>query len=120
MARHNELGKWGEDVAAERLRQDGFTIVERNWHSGHYEIDIVAVKDNRMVFAEVKTRSDDSVDPLDAIDAKKIRRTIKAADCYIRTYDIKHEPQFDVFAVIGHPGHFTVEHIKDAFFTTLE
>ena len=41
MAAHNELGKWGEDTAADYLQRNGYTIVERDWKSGHRDLDII-------------------------------------------------------------------------------
>ena len=119
MARHNELGKWGEDLACDKLVGEGYAIVERNWRSGHNEIDIIAARGNRIVFAEVKTRSETGVDPLEAIDANKISRLTRAAHSYIVTHDIKQEPQFDVFAISGNPADYKLEHIPDAFFPPL-
>ena len=43
MAAHNELGIWGEEVAVGYLQDHGYVILERDWHSGHHDIDIVAV-----------------------------------------------------------------------------
>ena len=43
MASHNELGKWGEDVAATYLERQGYTIMERDWKSGHRDLDIIAL-----------------------------------------------------------------------------
>ena len=56
MAIHNELGRWGEDYAADFLAAQGYRIVERNWRFGHHDIDIIASKGNEIVFVEVKTR----------------------------------------------------------------
>ena len=42
MAAHNELGKWGEEMAAEYLQQKGYRIIERDWRSGNRDIDIIA------------------------------------------------------------------------------
>ena len=42
MARHNELGKQGEEIAAQYLVGKGYEIVERNWRNRHKEIDIIA------------------------------------------------------------------------------
>ena len=72
MAQHNQLGKWGEEIACEKLITEGYAICERNWRVGSYEIDIIAMKGNRIVFVEVKTRSNDYVDTLESIDNKKI------------------------------------------------
>ncbi len=122
MARHNELGKWGEQLAVDLLVTKGYAIVERNWRAGNLEVDIVAMKDNRIVFVEVKTRSSGFVDPLDAIDRRRISRIVRAANSYVKAYNIPHEVQFDVIIIIGAPeGGDTpqIEHIPDAFLPPL-
>ena len=53
MARHNDLGKWGEQLAADLLVTKGYAIAERNWRAGNMEIDIVAMKGARVVFCPV-------------------------------------------------------------------
>lgn len=120
MARHNIVGKWGEELACEKLRSDGFTVVETNWRSGHYEIDIIAIKDNTMVFAEVKTRTDRGSDPLEAIDDRKIARLARAAHTYIRSHQVRQIPRFDVFGISGNPNDYKMEHIPDAFYPPLQ
>ncbi len=119
MALHNNTGKWGEDIACQTLQSKGYTVIERNWHSGHYEIDIIAIKDTRIIFAEVKTRSERGTDPLEAIDSKKIARLTQAADAYIRSHCIKQDAQFDVFSISGTPDNYEIEHIEDAIFPPL-
>ena len=120
MARHNDLGKWGEDLACEKLVSEGYAIVERNWRSGHNEIDIIASRGSRIIFAEVKTRSEADIDPLEAIDDGKISRLARAAHSYIVSHDVVLEPQFDVFGISGIPGDYKLEHIPDAFFPPLK
>ena len=56
MAAHNDLGKWGEDLAADYLRDKGYVIIDRDWKSGHHDLDIVAKEDETLVIVEVKTR----------------------------------------------------------------
>ena len=122
MARHNELGKWGEQLAVDLLVTKGYAIVERNWRAGNLEVDIVAMKDNRIVFVEVKTRSSEFVDPLDAIDRRRVSRIVRAANSYVKAYNIPHEVQFDIIIIIGTPesGNMPqVEHIPDAFLPPL-
>lgn len=119
MALHNNTGKWGEELACGILRKKGYTIVEQNWRSGHNEIDIIAIKDTRVIFAEVKTRTDPNTDPLSAIDSRKISRLTRAADSYIRTHNIKQEAQFDVFSISGTQENYKIEHIEDAIFPIL-
>lgn len=122
MARHNELGKWGEQLAVDLLVTKGYAIVERNWRAGNLEVDIVAMKDNRIVFVEVKTRSSEFVDPLDAIDRRRVSRIVRAANSYVKAYNIPHEVQFDVIIIIGTPeggDSPQIEHIPDAFLPPL-
>lgn len=57
MANKDELGRWGEAVAAEHLRSSGYRILDRNWRCPIGEIDIVALQDGALVVVEVKTRS---------------------------------------------------------------
>lgn len=109
----------GENLACEKLVREGYAIVERNWRMHHYEIDIVAQKGDRMVFAEVKTRSDGS-DPLEAIDEKKMARLAAAADVYVQTHELHHEAQFDVFGISFAGEEYKLEHIADAFLPPLK
>lgn len=122
MARHNDLGKWGEQLAADLLVTKGYAIAERNWRAGNMEIDIVAMKGARIVFVEVKTRSDSGFDPADAVDRRRVMRMVRAADSYVRSHGIPHEVQFDVVFVVGSPlGDVPprIEHIEDAFLPPL-
>jgi len=120
MTRTNTVGRWGEDLAAELLVKKGYAIVERNWHMGHYEIDIVAMHGGRIVFVEVKTRTSDREDPAAAVDSRKMRRMAIAAHQYVITRDIPHEVQFDIITVTGTPDNYVVDHIDDAFLSPLK
>lgn len=111
----SELGKWGEDLASEHLTAQGYAIVQRNWRVDHYETDIVAMKDGRIVFVEVKTRADMTGDPLDAIGRKKILNLVRSANAYVQMHDLPHEIQFDVITVCGSPDRYKLEHLPDAF-----
>lgn len=119
MARHNELGKAGEDFAASYLEHAGYGIIERDWRQGSRDIDIVArTEDGTMVvFVEVKTRSSDAiVRPEDAVDARKIRNLGRAADAYVKERAIWDELRFDLINIVGTaPENFKLEHIIDAF-----
>lgn len=55
MARHNELGKLGEDIACKFLEKNGLQIWGRNINYKVSEIDIIAIKDNKLHFIEVKS-----------------------------------------------------------------
>ena len=120
MALHNEFGKAGEMAAKETLIKEGYTIRETNWKCDKLEIDIVAEKGGRIIIVEVKTRSSDYVDPVDAVDKRKIAHLVKAANAYVHNNDLPHEIQFDIITLIGKPDDFIVEHIADAFMPPLK
>ena len=119
MADHNQLGQWGEQVAKEYLLTQGYAIGGENICIAGVEIDFIAMKDDMICFVEVKTRSTDFSDPADAVDKRKRARIVRAADTYIRSYDIPLEPRFDLVLVIGSPASYTIEHIPDAFLPSL-
>ncbi len=116
MAQHNDIGKWGERIARDYLVTQGYAITSLNEKIGSVEVDIIASKGERVVFVEVKTRASLDYDPIDAVDDKKMRRLCRAADIYVRSNDLKLDPQVDVIAVIGSPeeGLLRLEHFPDA------
>lgn len=117
MAEQNELGKDGEARARDYLIRQGYTIMHTNWHWHHYELDIVAVKDGELVVVEVKTRSFDYlISPEDAVDNKKIRRIVAAADAYVRYFNLELPVRFDIITLIKRKDSYQIEHIDDAFY----
>ena len=70
---HNQrIGKWGEEIAAGYLLEQGFDIVARNARTPYGEIDIVARQGDITIFIEVKTRTSDKMGmPEDSITARK-------------------------------------------------
>lgn len=119
MAQHNKLGEIGEQLAAEYLMKKGYTIRETNWRAGHDEIDIVAQHNANLVVVEVKTRSDDFIDPLLAINRKKISNLVKAARAYMSQAEVTMPVQFDIITIVGTPDDYKIEHFADAFYPPL-
>ena len=134
MAAHNELGKFGEDLAAQYLEQKGWYIRHRDWRYDKTDIDIVCIDedDTILVFVEVKTRSTDEFGkPEDAVDAEKRRNIVRAAEAYMQMfhkenrnirYDIisivKQDVSNDVLSDTAKPillSDYKIEHIEDAF-----
>lgn len=120
MALHNQLGKWGEDFAAQYLREHGYEIISRDWRVGHRDIDIIArTPDNTtVVFVEVKTRTSDVVTkPEDAVDVRKIRNIGYAANAYVKQMNVADLLRFDMITIVGKPDDDDplLEHVKDAF-----
>lgn len=117
MAEHNELGAWGEDLVAAFLEEKGFQIVERDWKSGHRDLDIVAMDGNTLVIVEVKTRRNRTfTDPETAVDYRKINNLRQAANHYVKFKRFDGEVRFDLVTVVGTPDTgFDINHIEDAF-----
>lgn len=119
MAQHNDTGRWGEEYAASYLRRNGYEIIERDWHIGHRDIDIIArtADGTTLVFAEVKTRTSDIVTrPEDAVDTRKIRNIGAAANAYVKQTGATDLLRFDIISIVGDSDdNAQIEHIKDAF-----
>jgi putative endonuclease len=117
MAEHNDLGKIGEELAVDYLKQNGYEILETNFTAHKAEIDIIARKNDWLIVVEVKTRS--SVDfgsPEDFVSKKKIKLLVKAIDEYVEQSGLDLEIRFDIIAVVKENGKFNIEHLEDAFY----
>ena len=116
MADHNETGKNGETIALQHLRDQGYLILEQNWHNHHQEIDIIATKGNELVIVEVKCRTGTPlVEPYTAVNRNKQNLLIKAANAYIQRKNIDKETRFDIISItLGKEVH--IDHIENAFY----
>lgn len=84
MALHNDLGKEGEELAVKWLIEHGYIILHRNWRFRHYEIDIIALKNNVLHIIEVKIRNHSRFGhPEDSVTRKKFKRLQRAADQFL-------------------------------------
>jgi len=116
----NTLGEQGESIAAMRLQQHGYKIIHKNWRFKHKEIDIIAQKDGKIVFIEVKTRSNPIFEaPSEAVTIKKQQLLIDAANQFLILNQIDLESRFDVVSVIIQNGKEEVEIMENAFYPLL-
>lgn len=116
-----EKGYLGEEIAAEFLTGKGYKILERNWRSGHKEIDIIAKQADILVFVEVKSRKDSFYgEPWLAVGKKKEQKVVSAATDYLHQVSYDGEIRFDVVSILQ-PGHRSqrITHFEDAFFPGL-
>ena len=111
------IGSYGEQKACEHLVKESYRIIERNWRTNVGEIDIIAAKDDVLVFVEVKTLPSGNAEILShELDSRKQRKIIKTANFFLlkhREYNIS-KIRFDVI-VIDMPDLPSVYHIQDAF-----
>ena len=113
-----ELGRTGEDIACEHLRNKGYVIVERGFRLFRGEIDVVARDDDTLVFVEVKTRADESYGrPEESVTPAKQRRIRRIAQGYLVKNSQSEVPcRFDVVAILFRgPDDCRIEHFVDAF-----
>ena len=116
--RSDELGRWGEDLAADYLAGTGLVLLSRNWRCRDGEVDLIGTDGERLVVCEVKTRSGTGYgEPAEAVTAAKAARIRRVTAQWLRTYRVGWcEIRFDVLAVLCPPdGPVTVQHIQGAF-----
>jgi putative endonuclease len=101
MAKHCEVGKWGEALAAKHLLASGYLIRARNWRHGHGELDIIAERGQTIVFVEVRTRRSNAYGvPQESISPNKRARLIATAQAYLDQHGLQDAQwQIDVIAV---------------------
>jgi len=117
MARHNDLGTKGEQLAIEYLSAEGYEILARNYRFEKAEVDIIAKKDFILAAIEVKTRSTtDFGNPQDFVKPRQIQNLVKAVNAYIDEFALDLEVRFDIVAIIKKGAQFEVTHLKDAFY----
>jgi putative endonuclease len=99
-------GQWGEETAASFLKSKGYTILTRNYHTAHGEIDIIACKEAALIFVEVKTRSSHTFAyPEDSVTIRKQAAMLSASEDYLQAHPESSESwQFDVIAIERKPG----------------
>lgn len=112
-----DRGRRGEALAAERLRRDGYRVLERNPRGSAGEIDLVAEEGGSVVFVEVRSRATAAFGGAAAtITREKQARLSRAALAYLAARGWLERPaRFDVVAVEGPTGRERVEVIRDAF-----
>lgn len=114
MASHNLFGKEAERLAECWLREKSFEILFCNWRHSHYEIDIIAHKNNILHFVEVKARKSKAFgNPEDSVTRKKFKYLQKAADEFLFLHPEYRFIQFDILSIIRekneNPEFFLIE-----------
>ncbi|RPE08289.1 YraN family protein [Chitinophaga lutea] len=117
MASHHDLGKKGEQLAANFLLRKHYQILHINWTSGKKEIDIIARQGGTLVFVEVKTRSTQFFGmPEEAVNGAKQELLLRAAEHYLEQYALQPDCiRFDIISVTLGVGGEEIVHFEDAF-----
>jgi putative endonuclease len=111
-----QLGLEGEKQSREFLQNKGYTILEQNWRFKKYEVDLIARKDDLIVFIEVKTRKNNTFgEPEVFVTRKKQSFLIAAANQYLIERNIDLSSRFDVVSLVGTGSELSVNHLEGAF-----
>lgn len=97
MNSRQETGKFGENMAADYLEGKGFNILARNWRSGHYELDIVALDADGIHFVEVRTRINPEILPQETVNSPKQRKVVEAAKRFLKEEAYRKFSDFEAF-----------------------
>lgn len=111
----NEFGKFAEEIVAQEYQKRGFTILEKRFKSGKSEIDLIAQKDDNIIFIEVKARSGKDENPLATVTLDKRRRMVKVADSFLQRLQGEYFYRFDIGTVVGNTKEYSIEIYEDAF-----
>ena len=110
-----KTGTKGENLAAEFLEKKGFEIVARNFRHKHAEIDIIARRDNWIIFVEVKTRRSDAFgEPEESVNDFKGKKIFEAAEEYVFSRDWRGHIRFDIVSVKLKEEETEIVHFEDA------
>lgn len=119
-----EKGKISEDLALEYLIGLGQILLERNWRSGHKELDLIMKSVTqpgieRLHIVEVRSLMYPVLYlPYESIGIKKQRLVMSAARSYIYQNNVNWETQFDIVSVIFKQDCVNFEYFPDAFCPT--
>jgi len=117
MAEHNELGRLGEELAADYLKGAGFRILDRNWRFHHNEIDLTGIEGDQLVVVEIKARTENPFqEPEFSVTPDKQRAMVRAGNAYVRVKRISLEVRFDIVTVVFSGELHRINHIRDAFY----
>ncbi|NAS10682.1 YraN family protein [Poritiphilus flavus] len=117
MGKHNTIGKMGEDLAVKHLKDRGYRIICRNYRYRKAETDIIARKNDILSIVEVKSRSADFLEDISgAVNAKKIKLLVMAADHFVNSEALNVEVRFDIITIRELQGTYQLEHIQNAFY----
>ncbi len=116
MGKNKELGQEGEQLAADYLVNKGWQVEVMNYRYKRSEIDLIAKKDELLIFVEVKTRTGTGFGlPEQFVDKNKVENILKAAEHYIHEIDWTGNIRFDIISIIRNKT-MELEHIEDAFY----
>ena len=100
MASHNDLGRYGEQLAISYLSAADFNILFKNWRHSYYEIDVICCRHNVLHFIEIKTRRSLAFGfPEQDVNDKKLEKLMIAAEEFLHQYPTWERVQYDILSI---------------------
>ncbi|MFQ6678248.1 MAG: ribonuclease HII [Fidelibacterota bacterium] len=114
LKKNTKVGHLGERLAALDLYNKGYKIVSLNHYCAPYgEIDIIAEKNNELVFIEVKTAASKTMGGVEnQVNASKIKKLTKSVDKYLMDNEVTKDIRLDVYAVTIQKSGPSLKHFK--------
>lgn len=115
---HIKTGKSGEEQGGRYLEKIGYRILERNYRCRLGEIDVIAEKDRKICFIEIKSRRSNRFGaPEEAVHYYKQKKILQVAQWYIKDRKIQDRSfSFDVLSIMwNETGDIQFRLIPDAF-----
>lgn len=118
---NKDIGKYGESIANSYLRDLGFSILEENFRNRFGEIDIIANKNNLLIFVEVKTRFSKSYGtPSESVTKSKQQNIIKLSKYFLlKKRTLNYYIRYDVIEILlnSKDENYKITHIENAFYS---
>lgn len=112
-----EKGKFFQQIAEEYLKRKKYKIIDRNflWKKG--EIDIIAERDNKIIFIEVRGKESEDIKGYETVNLEKQKRIIETSKFYLESKNLygKKDVRFDVISINLKDEEIELEHFENAF-----
>lgn len=112
---NKKVGNYGEKLAGKYLENNDYKIIYKNFMCKCGEIDIVAIKNQKIIFFEVKTRTNLKYGmPSEAVNQNKQRHICNVAQYFLYSNDlIDTDVRFDVIEILLGKEFYKIRHLKD-------
>ena len=113
-----EMGRIGEDLAANFLEKQNIKIIKRNYFTKYGEIDLIGFKNKTIIFTEVKLRNNNNFGlPIEGITKNKFKRYQNAIQIFISENNINYDNiRFDVICLYLIGEKYKIEWLKNQYF----
>jgi len=104
MTYQQEIGNFGEKIAADYLIEKGYLLLDRNYHTRYGELDLVMLEDGIVVFVEVKTRTSETFGhPEESITPSKLEHLQNAGLLWLQAHpESSDDWRIDAISILMH------------------